>query len=370
MFCPNCGSQIPDGAMFCSICGEKLVKPEAPVSEPAPVAEAPVMETPVVETPVVEAPAEAPAAPEAPVQQPVYQQPAYQQPVYQQPVYQQPVYQQPAYQQPYQQPVAPAIKKKSKAPLIITIIVLVLLLAAGGLVVFESFFADKEDRPDFLGYFDFNKGDKSESAMSSSDEKEFKKILKEMDEAIINEDGKAYSKLVPSFAREYVWSVYGVETADEFVSYLHDYEFDENEGKKNKDEKMNGISHLGKNVKVTEEIVKAEEIKPKKLNEALDNLFDKKFDIDAAYLVLNNSCFEGKDGDVTFSDYYIFYMIPADEDDEDAEDEWFVILVGEDNLEDFGLKSFDSKKDDKDDKEDKEDEKSKKSKDDDEEEDD
>ncbi len=355
MFCPKCGSQIPDGAMFCSICGEKLGQPVAPNAETAPVeapvvepvveapVETPVFETPVFETPVVEAPVETPVAPEAPVQQPVFQQPVFQQPVYQQPVYQQPA---------YQQPVAPAVKKKSKAPLIIIIIVAVLLLAAGGLVVFESFFADKEDRPEFLGYFDFNKGDKSNSVMSSSEEKEFKSIVKKMDEAIVEQDGKAYSKLLPSFARDFVWGVYGLDDANDFVEYLYEYEFDENEGKKNKDEKMNGISRIGKNIEVSEEIVAAEEIKPKKLNSAFDDLFDKKFDIESAYLVLNNSCFEGKDGEVTFSDYYIFYLVAGDEDDDEDEGTWYVILVGEDNLDKFDLKPFDDDDDDDDKKKD------------------
>ena len=87
MFCPKCGAQLADGALFCPSCGTPL---NAPTRSAQPAEQYP-----------------------QPVQQPVpqYQQPAeqYQQPVqqYQQPVqqYQQPVqqYQQP-YQQGYQQP--------------------------------------------------------------------------------------------------------------------------------------------------------------------------------------------------------------------------------------------------------------------------
>ncbi len=80
MYCPNCGTENENGALFCTACGTRLAAPAAPVAEApaAPVAEAPA--APVVEAPaapVAEAPAapvvEAPAAPAA--QAPVAPQP-------------------------------------------------------------------------------------------------------------------------------------------------------------------------------------------------------------------------------------------------------------------------------------------------------
>ncbi len=86
-FCPNCGSQIREGAAFCSKCGTKLSEVPAPVAEPAPAA-APVAAEPApaavpvepapVATPVEAAPAPvaAPAEPAAPVAAPVAAEPA------------------------------------------------------------------------------------------------------------------------------------------------------------------------------------------------------------------------------------------------------------------------------------------------------
>lgn len=59
MFCPNCGTNVPEGANACPNCGTFLA------AQPAP--EAPVYQAPPVQEPVYQAPA----------------QPAYQQPVYQ-----------------------------------------------------------------------------------------------------------------------------------------------------------------------------------------------------------------------------------------------------------------------------------------------
>lgn len=89
-FCPNCGSQIREGAAFCSKCGTKLSEVPAPVAEPAPAAApvaaepapaaAPVEPAPVatpVAAPVAEpAPVSAPAEPAAPVAAPVAAEPA------------------------------------------------------------------------------------------------------------------------------------------------------------------------------------------------------------------------------------------------------------------------------------------------------
>ena len=70
-FCPNCGSNVREGAAFCANCGTKLAA--APVAEAAPVA-APVAPAPVAApvepAPVVEATPVAPVAP-APVAAPV-----------------------------------------------------------------------------------------------------------------------------------------------------------------------------------------------------------------------------------------------------------------------------------------------------------
>ena len=98
MFCESCGSFIPDGLSFCSICGAPASKPAAqPVSQPVAAAQ-PVQ-------PVVQPVQPIAAQPVQPIAQPV-------QPVYQQPVYQQPVYAQPVYQQ---QPVAPVKKGNGAA---------------------------------------------------------------------------------------------------------------------------------------------------------------------------------------------------------------------------------------------------------------
>lgn len=71
MKCKNCGSEIPDGAMFCGVCGTRVEPEEAPAAPAAP-------ETPVVETPVVPAAPETPVVPEAPAApvQPTPVQPA------------------------------------------------------------------------------------------------------------------------------------------------------------------------------------------------------------------------------------------------------------------------------------------------------
>ncbi len=99
MFCPNCGTQLEDNALFCGSCGTRMSADQQPQQA-----------------------------------QPQYEQPQYQQPQYEQPQYQQ--YGQPQYQQ-YGQPQAP---KKNKTPIFIAIgavaavavIALVLVLVLGG----------------------------------------------------------------------------------------------------------------------------------------------------------------------------------------------------------------------------------------------
>ena len=324
MFCPKCGNQNPDGALFCTNCGEKFVQEavEAVQEAAAPAAEAVTEAVQEAAAPVVEA-AAAPVVDPAPVQQPVYQQPVQQQPVYQQPVqqpvYQQPVYQQPVYQQPvYQQPVyqQPVEKKKSKAPLIITLIIVILVLAAGGLIAYETFLASEEDRPEWLAALDFKK-DGSSLPLSDKEQSTFKKLVKVLDEAIIDEDGGDYADGIPSYARDFVWSVYGKTSAKDFVTYL------------NEDED-NGIASCCDDIKVTEEIVSANKISDlDDLTDCFKDVFGKSVDIAAAYLVANNSCFKGSDGSEKYFDYYIFF---------EEDDEWQVILIGEDNLKEFNLK--------------------------------
>ncbi|MBO6054988.1 MAG: zinc-ribbon domain-containing protein, partial [Oscillospiraceae bacterium] len=41
MFCPNCGTQVPDGSAFCSNCGTRLNAPPQPGSQPRPVYQQP-----------------------------------------------------------------------------------------------------------------------------------------------------------------------------------------------------------------------------------------------------------------------------------------------------------------------------------------
>lgn len=93
MFCRECGSQLPDGAKFCTNCGVPVQGGGAPTSEQGTVREQ--------SGHTAAAAAQAYAG-----RQTVYQQPADQQPVYRQPAGQQTAYQRPADQQSfYQRPV-------------------------------------------------------------------------------------------------------------------------------------------------------------------------------------------------------------------------------------------------------------------------
>lgn len=96
MFCPSCGSQIPNEATFCPNCGAPI--PRA-AETPAPVAQEPVAQ-----------PAPAPAEPV-----PTYQAPTYQAPSYQQ-APQQPGYQQQTSYQQQAQPLIPALPKNFSMP--------------------------------------------------------------------------------------------------------------------------------------------------------------------------------------------------------------------------------------------------------------
>lgn len=52
MFCPNCGSQVKDGAVFCENCGAKITASKAPEPTPVPPVQ-PTPQTVVVQTPPV-----------------------------------------------------------------------------------------------------------------------------------------------------------------------------------------------------------------------------------------------------------------------------------------------------------------------------
>jgi len=91
MFCPNCGTQVPDGSVFCTSCGTQF----GPTAvQTAPPAEQYQYQQPVQQQPMPQ---------DTQFQQQPYPQQPYQQQPYQQPI--QPYQQQPAqpYQQPYQQ---------------------------------------------------------------------------------------------------------------------------------------------------------------------------------------------------------------------------------------------------------------------------
>ncbi len=72
MFCPNCGKNLPDNAMFCDGCGTRLAAApaQAPVQPQAPVYAQPPVQAPVQpQAPVYnQAPVQAPVQPQAPVQ--------------------------------------------------------------------------------------------------------------------------------------------------------------------------------------------------------------------------------------------------------------------------------------------------------------
>ena len=148
MFCPKCGTQLPDGAMFCSSCGNQInVQPTAPMMpvEPvAPVMEVPVMTAPVMEAPAMEAPAmTAPAmtAPVMPVNEPTFNNNGYN-------PANQFAYNNAPNAMPVNAPVAPMNNKpkKSKAPIFIGLGIGVLVLAIIALVIFLVLPGDKDKK--------------------------------------------------------------------------------------------------------------------------------------------------------------------------------------------------------------------------------
>ncbi len=102
MFCPNCGHQIPDDALFCPDCGQSTqpaARPAAPASEPSPAQPQPQAN---------------PAQPDPAAQQPQFQaNPAQPDPAAQQPpVFNgEPMGQQTAYQYQYSMQYAPDARR-------------------------------------------------------------------------------------------------------------------------------------------------------------------------------------------------------------------------------------------------------------------
>jgi hypothetical protein len=116
MFCPNCGTQMPDEARFCPSCGSRMEPERAPVTAAVPAAE---------QTP--------PAARRDAYHEPAAQQTAgaYQQPAQEaacQPVYRDPDPQYPPHS-PYPQPAPQPRKNRG---LVIAVIVLAVLVVIGG----------------------------------------------------------------------------------------------------------------------------------------------------------------------------------------------------------------------------------------------
>ena len=101
--CNNCGSQMPDEAVSCTVCGAPLAASQIP---------------------------QQPDYQQQAYQQQAYQQQAYQQQPYQQQPYQQQAYQQP-YQQAYQQPYGAAVPGNGKATASLVLGILSLIILCG-----------------------------------------------------------------------------------------------------------------------------------------------------------------------------------------------------------------------------------------------
>ena len=178
MFCSKCGTQLPDGAMFCGTCGNQIntqpaapvmpVEPVAPVME-TPVMDAPVMDAPVMDAPVMDAPVMDAPVMDAPVMDaPVMDAPVMDAPVMDAPVMDAPVMDAPmmntqaydpnaqyaynnvpnnnmAYNMPVSAPVNPA-PKKSKAPLFIGLGIAALVIAIIAIVLILVFTGDDKKK--------------------------------------------------------------------------------------------------------------------------------------------------------------------------------------------------------------------------------
>ena len=134
MQCPRCGNQVPENALFCTVCGMKLPKPtnEVPAMETL-ASEAPQVEMPQVDAPQVELPqGEIPQ-----VETPQMEAPQYQAPQYETPQFAAPQYEVPPVETPV---VEPPVKEKNKGKkktkkLLAAICGLIILLGAAGVFV-------------------------------------------------------------------------------------------------------------------------------------------------------------------------------------------------------------------------------------------
>ena len=174
MFCSKCGTQLPDGAMFCGTCGNQInVQPAAPTMPVEPVA--PVMETPVMDAPVMDAPVMDAPAMDAPVMDtPIMDAPVMDAPIMDAPVMDAPMMNNQAYDpnaqfaynnvpdnnmtynnmpydnnMAYNMPVSAPVNqgpKKSKAPLFIGLGIAALVIAIVAIVLILVFTGDDEKK--------------------------------------------------------------------------------------------------------------------------------------------------------------------------------------------------------------------------------
>ena len=183
MQCPRCGSQVPENALFCTVCGMRLVTPttnEAPVTETL-ASEVPQAEVPQYEEPQYEVPqAEAPQAEELQVEAHQYQAPQYAMPQYQAPTYEVPQAEAPSEQKPVKE------KNKKKAKKLLAAIggIIILLGVAGVFVLNPLLQRDKKVKT-------YNEG------VTALEEKDYNKAIEIFDQLGDFEDAadlKAYAQ--------------------------------------------------------------------------------------------------------------------------------------------------------------------------------
>ncbi len=183
MFCPNCGSEMPNGSKFCRSCGTPLdaASQAEPEKQPEQVQygrnQGPAdgqVQYGRNQEPANYAPNQQPAD-YAPNQQPLNDQTRYAgEQSYAQPAFEQPAYSQPAYAQPAP---APEVKTKSKAPMVI---VAALALIAVGAGVFFGISAIKKDDDD----------DSKSSKKSKNDSSIAEEVDDSEEKVVVDDDSK------------------------------------------------------------------------------------------------------------------------------------------------------------------------------------